>query len=398
VILTTTIYPRFSTPDWAQDKMLTSFGCLGQIPHYDHMGSVVPESTLRLYDGTGVEVTSKIRTMFISHMDTRQPTSSSTEYDRYPPWYGYGQGGTYPLPIGPQGLTVPANSGCNILIQGENYASLTGVYTLTLDPPVQASVLGVQSDTSQSYIGPGDVGIFQPLMDQMRTRYADRDTRIHLSPPAGAEYLLLKFPPMPADAYRDRPSGPPYYNADRPTGGTYRLARSTLSTNLLFSAAFPLPVSWRDVDLAPGSAFLPLITDPIELSAPEYLVPAGIPYNTCFTRGDCSDQILQQIYNAAMTLQIIYLSVNRPPSGVQWTPLRMAGSAWVPTAPRSSSTTLSSLGQSAGPTNGPARTSSTSTATHWLYLPFVSRAEEATGCPCGWFDSDGRMLDYVPGP
>ena len=398
VVLTTTIYPRFSTPDWAEDRMLTSFGCLGQIPHYDHMGSVVPESILRLYDGRGVEVTSRIRTMFISRMGTRQPATNSREYDRYPPWYSYGRGGTYPLPIGPQGLTIPVNSGCNILIQGENYASLTGVFTLTLDPLAQASVLGVQSGTFRSYIGPGEVGIFQPLMDQMRARYPDRDTRIQLSPPAGAEHFLLKFPPMPGDAYRDRAIGPPYPNADRPTGGTYRLVRNTLSTNLVFSAAFPLLVAWRDADLAPGSAFLPLITHPPELGAPEYVLPAGIPYNACFTRGDCSDQILQQIYNATMTLQIIYLSVNRPPTGVQWTPLRMAGPAWAPSALGSSSTTLSSPSQPIGPADPPPRTSASSTAAYWLYLPFVSRVDETTGCPCGWFDADGRMLDYVPGP
>jgi hypothetical protein len=42
-----------------------------------------------------------------------------------------------------------------------------------------------------------------------------------------------------------------------------------------------------------------------------------------------------------------------------------------------------------------------------VYLPYVSVAVppptirddgDRNGCPCGWFDSLGRMLDYVPGP
>ncbi len=402
VTVTTTIYPRFRTPTWARDHKLTSFGCLGQRPYYDHMGAMVPASTLRVYDSNGVDVTQKIEFMYIYSMGIRQPAANSTSYDRYPPWYDYGPGRTYPLPpiVPGLGLPIPANSGCNLEMPGENYATLTGVFTLTLDPLVQATVVGSQSAKSRSYIGPGSAGIFQPLMDQLRARYPSRETRIPLSIPAGADYMLLKFPPMPGDPFADQKTGPPYYNAARPTGGTYRLARGALSADLIFSAVFPLSVAWQDADLSRGKAFLPVITSPSELAAPEYVLPAGIPYRDCYTYG-CSDQVLQEIYEKEMTLQIIYLSVNKPQTGGDWTSLRMAGPSWSPSASEAPADTRAPSQPPASSASALAHASGTSTATYWVFLPYVAMdlyGEEPTGCPCGWFDTLGRMLDYAPGP
>ena len=401
VVVTTTIYPRFSTPWWAPNQMLTSFGCLGQIPHFDHMGSVVPASLLQVYDPGGTDVTDQIKFMYITHMDTRQPAANSRQYDRYPPVDDYGAFRTYPLPMLPEGLNIPTNSGCHIQIPGQNYASLTGVFTLTIDSPVSASLLGSQTATFQSYIGGGNVGIFTPLMSQLRETYPDRDTRIPLSVPSGADYFLLKFPAMPGDAYADQQTGPPYYNAARPTGGTYRLARPTaqniLSTNYVFSAAFPLSVFWRDAHQATGSSYLPVIRDPTELAAPEYVLPAGVPYDSCFVAGNCSAAKLAQIYNATMTLEIIYLSVDRFPLSAQWTPLRMAGWEWSTTALSPPLPLQASSGESVTVEVAPIQPAEVPTETHYAYLPFVPYSPiQLTDCPCGWFDNIGRMVDYVP--
>lgn len=397
VVVTATIYPRFATVSWAPNQMLTYFPCLGQEPHYDHMASAMPRSTLRIYNG-GVDVTSQIQFMYLTQMVTGQPTASSAQWNRYPR-YSYGNApGYYDLPMTPQGLSIPPNSGCEIWIPGHNYAALTGVFTMTVNSPIHASVVGSQAATFQSYIGPGEVGILQPLMQQLQARYGARNTRVPLSIPAGADYFLLKFPPMPGDPYTGA------LNARRSTGGTYRLARPTsqnvLSTNYVFSAAFPLDVFWRDADQAPSSTFLPAIKDPFELEAPEYVLAAGVAYDDCYTRGDCSAAKLQQIYNATMHLEIIYLSVNQPPTGTQWTPLRMAGLPWSPSATGSAVTGSPPLELLTTSGDAPVRAPDAATANHYIYLPLLFHVEldQPTGCPCGWFDDVGRMVDYVPGP
>lgn len=396
IVVTTTIYPRVSTPSWAPNQLLTYFGCLGQEPHYDHMASAVPQSTMRIYNG-GTEVTSQIQFMYLTQMVTQKPLANSGQWNRYPR-YSYGQGQTYPLPMTSQGLSIPPNSGCEIWIPGQNYTSLRGVFTLTLNSLVNASVVGSQKATFQSYIGPGDVGIFQPLMQQLKARYGSRNTRVPLSIPSGTDYFLLKFPPMPGDPYTGA------LNARRPTGGTYRLARPTsqniLSTNYVFSAAFPLDVFWRDADQVSGSTYLPAIHDPIELEAPEYVLAAGVAYDDCYTRGDCSATKLQQIYNATMPLEIIYLSVSKPPTGMQWTPLRMAGPAWSTSAVTSSEADLPPAEALVTSGDGQVHAPNSATARHYVYLPllFTVELEELAGCPCGWFDDVGRMVDYVPGP
>ena len=401
VVVNTTIYPRLSTPSWAPNQLLTYFGCLGQEPHYDHMASAVPRSTLRIYNGA-VEVTSQIQFMFLTQMVTQKPVASSSQWNRYPR-YSYGNSpGYYPLPMTSQGLNIPPNSGCEIWIPGQNYTSLRGVFTLTLDSPVNASVVGSQAATFQSYIGPGDVGIFQPLMQQLKARYGNRDTRVPLSIPAGADYFLLKFPPMPGDAYTDLIWGPPNLNASRPSGGTYRLADDPkLSADMVFAAAFPLQNAWQDADQAKGSEFLPLLTNLPELATPEYVLPAGIAWNSCFTQGSCSREVLGQIHDAVMSLEIVYLSVSKPASGGEWVSLQMAGPAWSPTNLGGSAEGLDFVAAPDTSARAAIAFSETSTSTHRIFLPFVSggsREELPTGCPCGWFDPLGRMLGFWPGP
>jgi len=399
VVITTTLYPRFSAPSWASGHMLTSFGCLGQRPYYDHMGSVVPPSRLRVYDDSGREVTSEILVMYLTNMDRESPSAGSLSWYRYGPDDDYGPYKTYPLPLGPDGLAIPANSGCRIELPGADYRRLTGVFTLTLDPSARVTFMGSQSASSRSYIGVGDVGIMEPLMRQMRDRYPDRDGRIPLSIPNGADYFLLKFPPMPADPYTDRANGSPNYNADRLSGGTYRLVHGGLSADLCFSAAFPLGAVWQDADQAPGSEFLPMLGYPVALATPEYVIPAGVPYCECFTSPDgCSAAILEQIYETEMSLELIYLAVENPAGGGSRTPLRMAGPAWSPgaLAAELAGADTSGAGDPSSATEMPGA------APYRVWLPSVikspSDSEPAAGCSCGWFDQWGRMLDCISEP
>jgi hypothetical protein len=399
VTLRTKIYPRLVRQPTDPNNRFTSFGCLGQMPHYDHMSSTVLASTLRVYDQGGAEVTSEIRNLFVTRMGTRQPSTSSKEPKRYPiETYGYGG---MALPLEAEGLRIPTNNGCRIWIARTDLYPLTGVFTLTLNPSAQIQVLGTQRGTFQSYIGPGNIGIFQPLMSQLSGAYGWRDGRIPLSVPAGANYFLVRFPAMPGDPYTDSHGAPPYPNANRPLGGTYRLSRGLdLSADLTFSAAFPLSVAWRDADRAPGSQYLPLTGKPLELATPEYILPTGIPYNNCFVQGNCPPGLLQQIHETQMSLEIIYLKVIGPESGGQWIPLRMAGPAWSP----------SSLSSNGEPPEGahdqtvPAEETPDAPGTrHFSYLPSISggqegqNGQEPDACPCGWFDAQGRMLGLVPG-
>jgi hypothetical protein len=397
VVINTTIYPRFSTPSWAPNQKLTTFGCLGQEPHYDHMGSVVPASMLRVYTTGGGEVTSGIYFMQISRVDKLQPSANSSSFFRYPT----DQYGPPLPPLPPQGRSIPANSGCRLYIGGADYPVLKGVFTLQVEPSVQATVLGTQQETFNSYIGPGSIGIFGPLMQQLLATYGSRAPSVHLNIPDGANFFLLRFPPMPGDPYTDSGTNPPYLNAARQSAGTYRLRQPAhaLSADLTFSAAFPVRRAWQDADQASGSYYLPVITSPSELETPEYILPAGIPYNNCFTQGNCSGTVLDQIYRQQMTLQVTYLSITRPAIGGEWIPLKMAGPGWSASAAGTDPAASDPALQMASPEAPLPRTLS-GPLDHYVFLPLVSSAipEETPppGCPCGWFDSGGRMLGFSP--
>lgn len=398
VVVTTTIYPRLLYP--SPGTPMTYFGCLGQEPHFDHMGSVVPASVMRVYTPTGTEVTKSIRHMFGIHMDNLQPSGGSGEPFRYP-MEGYGPGLDHPLPLAADGLHIPSNSGCRIAILGADYPRLTGKFTLQVEPSVKASVVATQQAAFTSYIGPGNVGIFSPLMQQLLGAFGARSPRIHLNIPNGANFFLLKFPPMPGDAYTDVGTNPPYLNAARLSAGTYRLWQPIheLSTDLVFSAAFPLRRAWQDADQAPGSSFLPVMASPSELETPEYVLPAGISYNSCFTAGNCSSAVLQQIYDQQMMLEVVYLSIAKPTTGGQWVSLRMAGPAWSSSA-AGAALTMSDPAQQLTSTEDPLQRTLAGPLDHRVFLPLVSTGirEEIppVACPCGWFDVTGRMLGFSP--
>ena len=392
VTVTATLYPRVTIPPWSNGAPLSSFGCLGQTPHFDHPGTMVPKSILRVYDASGADVTAQIYSMYLAHMDTRLPSGGPFQPLRYPQDHYSPVAGDLPLPLTQEGLIIPANSGCRVNILGHDYRVLTGVFTMEFEPTVRASVVGTQEATFQSYIGVGSVGIFTDLMNQLRSTYGDRHERIPLSVPAGADFFLLKFPPMPGDPYTDKEA--PFRNADRPSAGTYRLSKnvSELSTDLVFSAAFPLHLAWRDADQSGSSEFLPVMWEPTDLAPPEYVIPAGVPYDPCFTTGNCSSSVLRQIYSAQMNLQIIYLQVNRMSADKQWVPLKMAGPSWYPAA-AAPTPADDALNQPM-----PLMATLVGSSTHQIFLPYIIKdiANPApSGCLCGYFDTTGRMLDVA---
>ncbi len=390
-VVTTTIYPRLVRGQWGPYNRASVFGCAGQRPALDHMGSIFPASTMRLYASDGTEITSQVATVKLDLMDTQLPLYGSREGERYPT--------TPPEPPAHQPVPLASNSGCTIVIY-RDYYPLKGVFTFTLDPALHVSVIAQQPATFHSYIGVGDMGIFQPLMNQMRGRFGDRHERIPLAIPAGANYFVLRFPPMPGDYYTDVGRGT-LDNAARLTSGTFRLADGgALSADLTTSSAWPLRVAWQDQDQAPGRTYLPRIANPDELAVPEYLIPAGMPYNPCFTQGNCPTQVLDQIYNTPMRLEVFYLSVSASGTNGQWLPLKMAGPAWVPglVGTPEEPVPVSGVGDGSEATTalmpaGPSRV-------YKVYLPFITRSSSSLpppppGCLCGWFDTTGRMLTYV---
>ncbi|HNS50866.1 MAG TPA: hypothetical protein PKO09_06755 [Anaerolineae bacterium] len=388
VVVTATIYPRVYERSWAPNGQYTQFACLGQKPIFDHLGGAAPEAILRVRTAAGVDVTGEIQYMFVERTGTGQPLRSSLYFNRYPE-DAYGPWLPHPLPMQPDGLHIPPNSGCRIQVPGKDYYPLTGVFTIPEIPDAAATVVSTQLAAFQSYIGPGEVGIFAPLMQQLRSRYPDRHGRIALEIPSGATHFLLRFPAMPADPFADQDEGS-LRNAARPTGGTYRFSKDGfLSANMTNSAAFPLRASWRDQDQARGSEFLPLMEHPGEMAPPEHIVPSGVAYHSCFTRGDCSTAILEQIHSAVMPMEIVYLSVDHPAAG-EWVPVKQAGPAWAPGA--------GGLDSKAAGIVEPARLLVVDDAVYFPLALFTAEGPPPQHCPSGWFDALGQMLDYYACP
>jgi len=386
LVITTTIYPRTVTVPWLPRAEMAQFGCLSQAPHFDHMGSVVGASTLRLFDDNGEDITHKIVFLTVTSMNLSLPVAGSAEPFRYPQAH-YGSGRPNPLPLDAEGLHLPASSGCAIGLPEGGYDVLTGVFRLVAGPRSEVQQLSRQQATFQTYIGPGAAGIFQPLLDQLLARFGLRHERIVLNVPPGADFVLVKYPPMPGDPYTDygQAAQP---NAGRPSSGTYRLSDQTpaLSSDLVFSAGWSLGRAWQDADQVPGSTYLPAFGPLFELAPPEYVLPASLAYDPCFAEGNCPDELLQQIYDAQMSLEIAFLRVVHPDTEGLRVPLRLAGPAWV-----------SSVRDTSLPAHG---TFSETISTTLVFMPLVMAESQGSPPepPAGWFDAAGRLLDLFPAP
>ena len=282
--------------------------------------------------------------------------------------------------------TLDLNLTATFVVQSVNYLTIETV--------------GQQDFTFRSYIGEGDAGHFASLNSQMNGRFGNRHDKFQLTPPNGADYLLVKYPPTPVDPYM----GFPEINADQPASGSYRLVGSgnTLSVDHVNSMALPLAGQWQDADQSGGN-YLKFFSNAGRIAVPEYFVPAGIAYHPCMRNGGCAGDLLDRIYNATMTMSVYYYRVGRIADGLNRVPLRLVGPSWKPGAV-AATVDVAALG--ADQENATA-SAETRKRNEQVYLPYVSVAVpppairddgDRNGCPCGWFDSLGRMLDYVPGP
>ncbi len=364
--ITVQLYPRVSHPDWLHGAPLTDLSTLGQTPHYDNWGTAVPESWVRVYQGSQ-DMTSQIKFVFLRDPALVQPLAGAGEYVRYNQWQ------VNPLQFGTDGLRLPANFGGSMQVYGD-YPQLTAVFTVHTTNRPRVHYLGTQNATWQTYIGPGSMGAFTPLMGQLEARYGDRHARISLQVPAGADYIGVIYPPSPGDPYHTDPA-----NRSRPVGGTVRLSpgQGMLTKDMMYSGPIPLNVGWQDADQSAGP-YLSVLHDLNLLTPPEVVLPAGMPYSNCFTTGNCSDSTLAQIHDAVMPMQIIYLSVDPASASFSYVPLKMADTNWQP-------------GTQALP-------AAVAPSYPWhIYLPSVQRAPAApANCPCGAFTTDGRMVGYIP--
>lgn len=379
VTITAKVYPRYIVDNGWTGSL---FSCLGQPARFDQWGSITPAAKMMLYNGVQ-NVTGEVGGYEYVPAARSLPVGNSSSFDRY------ARVRVDPAQVSGGALQLPANMGCMMWINWQNYSELTAVYVIQARPFVSVTLMGTEVFTFRSYIGPGSAGLLSPLVSQLNSRYGSRHDKFDLHIPEGADYFFLNFPPMPVDPYTAF-SGNRYDNVNRPAGGTYRIdGEGGLSVDYVNSMGLPLYGHWRDSDLAPGTTYLPHYKRPYRLASPEYFVPAGVSYDPCMVNGGCPDGLLAQIYNTTMTMRVLYLKVERASCELTRIPLRMVGPQWSSQA--SLSTSYSLIG--------------TSPYSYTSFLPAIFRGfctvlppDEPTGCPCGWFTEDGMMVDFIPRP
>ncbi|MEZ4618676.1 MAG: hypothetical protein R2867_24615 [Caldilineaceae bacterium] len=298
---------------------------------------------------------------------------------------------------GIQASPLPVRSACRpiwaaLYVFSGQHSNLTAQFTFEDSAPIRAEVLGSESFTFHSYIGPGYAGEIDAISKQMNSRFGNRHDKFVLSPPDGTDYFLVTYPPTPVEAYPDVLQGT---NVQLPASGTYRIGRQNndLSVDHVASMAMPLHGQWQDVDQSDGE-FLRFFADGVRLASPEYFVPAGVAFDPCMHDGGCSAEFLDRLFNTEMTMTIHYYRISRTADVLTRIPLKQVGTGWKSVQAQSASTTAQSGGDD----------------DEFVYLPIVARqikptpvptptpqvpADDASGCPCGWFDSVGRMFDYI---
>jgi hypothetical protein len=317
LLIHTRVYPRRagSEGDWT-----TVFPLLGQRPLFDHPGSVAPESWVRIsYQGRDVTTSMAGGWLDYSEPLLRAAETNAAQGQRYPSLERHVAG----FAVEARGVPLPANWGGEFKFLGD-YPVLDAVFAVAPANVPQVTYLGQQEDGFPSYIGAGGVGVFQPLMEQLRKKYADRHPRIALSIPEGANYVMFTYPPMPFDT-----NDSSLKNLGRPIAGTVRLAldNGMLSHDLTAGGAFPLRAVWQDADQSAGP-FLSLMPPVNRFTPPEYVVPAGMAYDPCFLTGRCRDSVLQTIYQGRMTMRTIYLKVEPRPGNLTFVPLKAVDETW----------------------------------------------------------------------
>ena len=370
MVITTTIHGRLHYGG-------TNFGCLGQVPRADEMGSAAPPSHLKVYAPDGLDVTGQIIRGDYWPANLTQPLAGTAT------WGGRYDSAPLTISLSDQGLELPANVGCDLYMTG-SYTELIGVFTLQRPSAMPfVEVVAVQQASYRSYIGVGEVGRFRPLMDQLRSLYPDRHSYIDMSAPPDANYLYAVYQPMPGD-YPGEPYDTSDPNRSLPSAGTTRLRALTLSGDLTNYGAFPLKVAWQDADLTPSDAtYLPVQRNPTTFTAPEFVIPPGVAYNDCFVFGNCPSIVLDEIYHTRAPITLVYLSVSPPTSGCELIPLKFAGPYWRPGVE--------------APPSPPSMAASSSAGRYTVYLPALSKSPDLPQCPCGYFNEEGQMIGYVDG-
>jgi len=376
VVINTRVTPRYFVDNGVT---FSKFSCLGQPGVYDQWPSPAPAATLRVYDPAGAEITAI--TVLLIPIGTGQvlPNQGSSSYMRYTE-----QAGVAPQFAADGSVILPANQGCVVIIRGQ-YNNFGAQFTTTVPPQIQVTVLGSETFNFKSYIGVGSSGLLASLNDQMQGRFGTRHDKFRLSPPAESEYILVNYPPTPIDPY----AGQDAVTYGLAGSGTYRIARggNDLSVDHLNSMGLPLYGQWQDSDQG-GGDYLNFFSDGVRLGSPEYFLPPGIAYDACMTNGRCSSTLLDQIGNTTVPMTVYYYKVTRAVDGLTRIPLRQVGNSWRPDGALAARNVRAAARLDAQ-----------------LFLPIVFGEvqkpppnlppDDASGCPCGWFTADGRMVDYI---
>jgi hypothetical protein len=396
------ITARMDTFHWPGD--ITAMTLLGQRAFLDHMGSVCPAGWVRIYESNGADITNLAWEISYADAALALPIAPPTG-DRFP------NRSISSLSYGQWGLVLPANYGGEVYLRG-NHPVVTAVFTLPIGRRPVVAWLGTQQEDYQTFLGPytpGDAGILQGLMRQLKKRFPGlRHPSLYLHPPSGTNYVMLTYPPMPFNIYDYSAE-----NKDRPIASTTRFARIVkpewgrmLSANLTHGGAFPLLASWQDVDqVCPGypkrscGPYLSLMPSIDSITPPESLVPPGVAYDSCMSAGNCSTALLDRIYHAVMQIKIIYLKVEpQSGEGLQAIPLKMASLSWNPSVGVAAAGGRDAVDGTASA--GPAPLSLS--GPHKLLLPFVAQhplppLPTIAVHPAGYFDvGSGAMVGYEP--
>ncbi len=411
VTITATAYPRFYTsPGWNGSL----FGCLGQGARIDELGSVAPATKLHVYAPNGQEITWQVDGYYYVPTGLIKPIRNPNESESAN-LYRYWETDWLATNIADGAVLLPVNMGCELLISNQDYSELTLVFEAEVAPAVSVTVLGRQDFQFPVYFGPGYVGHLSALRDQLAGACTTTPPVVaDMVIPSGTDYFLFNFPPTPADPYTAFPTNP-LGNVDRPTGATYRLRTACgLSVDHVVSLGLPLNSIWIDMDQAPNTEYLPYASQAVSFEGLESLLPAGISYDPCMVYGNCPAAKLAQICNTAVPARMIYLRVDRIQRGLSRIPLRMPGPAW--------SAASATAGPEAAPgtatlTDSPVSVAHAAAAApaatpvplrYKIYLANVAKGyslvepDDSAGCSinggCGWFTSDGRMVDYISMP
>lgn len=281
--------------------------CLGMPALFDSWPSVSPAGVLHILQGN-TDVTRRVAGSFqLWPAGQIQPRTNTGNIERYASTTVQAQFD------GSGGLILPANMGCKLFLSGTS-GPLTGVFTFNTPQTIQAQVLGSASMQFHSYIGPGYAGQLASLQQQMSAKYGNRAEDLRVKPPAGTEFVWVRYPATPVAGW----------DPGSPSGGTYRVRRSNakLSVDHMASMGLPFYGQWQDADQSPGTKFLPYFTDSVAIAAPEYFVPAGVGYNPCMTNGGCPASLLQQIHDATMPMTVYFRA--SPGSAPKQIPYRQA--------------------------------------------------------------------------